>query len=575
MNFEITDKSEGRKVEVTPIKEENGILFVEVCAVQKEASIPEPFSVKWGFPSSGCYSVWTPADSEKSNIAPEWAPIKTSSRLAMMMPLESVLSIDGRNKMTVAVSDAITSLTVSAGVREEDANIYFAVQFFTIPVAPLKEYSAILRIDTRDIPYYDSIYDCVCWWEQECGYIPAPVPEHAKLPMNSLWYSYHQRLDCEDILNECKLSKKLGMETVIIDDGWQTDDNNRGYSYCGDWKVAQKKIPDMREFVDKIHETGMKVILWYSVPFVGIYAKNYERFKDMFLKSTGTDKQVWILDPRYKEVRTFLVEQYKNALINWNLDGLKLDFIDSFCLPEDDEYDERRDFVSLEDGIDALMTEVTDELRRINPEVLIEFRQSYVGPAIRKYGNMLRVRDCPNDSMVNRSNIVDLRLTSGNTAVHSDMFMWNAGDTVESAAVQLASSLYAVPQVSMKLASLPESHLKMLEFYLKFWRENQDTLMNGKITAKNPEIGYSLVCASKDGKAVYTAYTNSVIESNGEKETAIVNVTAEKSLVLSGFEGASYRVLSCMGDTLESGTVTSDLKKIDVPLCGIIFTEKK
>ena len=63
-----------------------------------------------------------------------------------------------------------------------------------------------------------------------------------------------------------------------------------------------------------------------------------------------------------------------------------------------------------QDAIDVLMTDVTETLRAINSEVLIEFRQPYVGPAIRKYGNMLRVADCPNDAICNRQDIVNLIL---------------------------------------------------------------------------------------------------------------------------------------------------------------------
>ena len=37
-------------------------------------------------------------------------------------------------------------------------------------------------------------------------------------------------LDEAELLRELKLAKTLGMETVIIDDGWQTDDNSRGYA---------------------------------------------------------------------------------------------------------------------------------------------------------------------------------------------------------------------------------------------------------------------------------------------------------------------------------------------------------
>ena len=43
-------------------------------------------------------------------------------------------------------------------------------------------------------------------------------------------------LDVEDIVKECRLSKPFGMETVIIDDGWQTDDNNRAMLFAATGK---------------------------------------------------------------------------------------------------------------------------------------------------------------------------------------------------------------------------------------------------------------------------------------------------------------------------------------------------
>ena len=135
----------------------------------------------------------------------------------------------------------------------------------------------------RDVPYYDSIYDTADWWETDCGYTPAFVPESAKAPVDSLWYSFHQQLERDEIIKECRASKEIGLDTVIIDDGWQTDDNNRGYAYCGDWLVAPKKMGDMASLVEELHSIGMKVMLWYSVPFMGKYTSKYEEFKDMFL----------------------------------------------------------------------------------------------------------------------------------------------------------------------------------------------------------------------------------------------------------------------------------------------------
>jgi alpha-galactosidase len=83
--------------------------------------------------------------------------------------------------------------------------------------------------------------------------------------------------------------------------------------------------------------------------------------------------------------------------------------------------------------------------------------------------------------MRNRHNIINLRYTSGKSAVHSDMVMWNKDDEVESAALQLVSIIYGVPQISVRIAELSEEHKQMLSYYLSFWREHRDVLMDGKL----------------------------------------------------------------------------------------------
>lgn len=568
MNFTISDEN------LVTIKQrkENGILYLDIKYSSDKKEVPESFFISFKIPSSGCYSLWSPSLRFERFLGPDWDKRKSESRLALYMPVHSVISMDGQNRLTVASSDVATPITIATGVCEEDATIECKVDFFTIPVAPLKEYNVTLRIDIMDIPYYESIYNVSDWWENDCGYKNAFIPEQAKMPVNSLWYSYHQNLDTEDIVKECVLSKEIGMETVIVDDGWETDDNNRGYAFCGDWEVAHKKIPDIKKFVKDIHDTGMKAMLWFSVPFVGINSKNFERFKDMLLDESGNNKTYFSLDPRYKEVRDFLIDKYKKAVAEWGFDGLKLDFIDAFILKGKSLlYDERRDMDSLEEAIDKLIGDTYKALIQINPDVLIEFRQAYVGPMIRKYANMLRAADCPNDAIKNRSDIISLRLTSGKTPVHSDMIMWNYDDDAEKAAIQFASILYSVPQISMKIQKLNDEHKKMLKFYLAFWKENKDVLLDGKVIAYNPESDYSLVYSQKDNKAIFTAYTDRIIPCKDFKEIIAVNVTRFKSLVLKEAKGKEYRVLNCMGEVISEGIIDNDLIEIAVPLSGMIF----
>ena len=570
MDFKISVDCKAGVVKATQINK-NGVTYINLNVTFPEVQIPDTLSVKWKFGAKDCAFTWNPGMMDIHGLYFDWGKKTIKSRLASWMPLQQLISRDGRNKLAVAVSDVDTPIEIGTGICEEDATVDCEIKFFTVPTAPCDSYSAVIRLDTRDMPYYDSIYDVVNWWESECGYEAAYVPETARDVVDSLWYSFHQMLDKDEIVRECELSSELGMKTVIIDDGWQTDDNNRGYAYCGDWEVAPGKMGDMKTLVDNIHKTDMKVMLWYSVPFMGIYCKRYDEFKDMLLDKSGDERTFFALDPRYKKVREYLVSVYATAVRDWGLDGLKLDFIDSFYLKGKSlEYDAGRDYQSLEDAIHALMGEVKAALTAINPDILIEFRQSYVGPSIRKYGNMIRVGDCPCDILKNRFNIVNLRYTSGKTAVHSDMIMWSLEDTVENAALQFASILYSVPQISMRIDRLPEDHYKMLKYYISFWNEWKTVLLDGKLTATNPESEYSLVCSELDSKAVYTAYNDGVV-AVGVKECVAVNATAQKSLIIKNAKGKGYRVVNCMGEDIAQGTFACNLEEIDVPVAGMVF----
>ena len=444
------------------------ILFVDVKMEQREKAVPRQFSVMWKINGTDSCSLWN-SFARNHSIRADWANEGAISRLASGQPIQQITAFNGKNKICVAISDVDTPTKISIGYCEETAEIICQAFFFTLPTNAIKEYKAKIRIDMRNVPFYDSIYDTAHWWENDCGYKSAFVPDSAKMPMDSLWYSFHQNLQYDEILEECRLSKSLGMDTVIIDDGWQTEDNNRGYAYCGDWSVCEKKMGDMATLVEEIHKIGQKVILWYSVPFVGLYSQKYEEFKDYFLDKSGNETDFWALDPRYKKVRDYLCSIYENAVKEWKLDGLKLDFIDSFVLKGKSlEFDENRDFQSLEDAIHALMSEIKARLTALNKDILIEFRQSYIGPSIRKYGNMLRVGDCPGDILANRSQIINLRMTSGETAVHSDMIMWSKKDSTENAALQFANIIFSVPQISMIIKNLPQEHIEMLKFYINF-----------------------------------------------------------------------------------------------------------
>ena len=164
-----------------------------------------------------------------------------------------------------------------------------------------------------------------------------------------------------------------------------------------------------------------------------------------------------------------------------------------------------RDIKSIPMAVDRLLSDVITRLKTIKPDILIEFRQNYIGPAVRKYGNIFRAADCPADIAVHRVRMVDLRLFSGNTAVHSDMLEWNMASTAEVAARQLLNVIFSVPQISIRFAELPPEHRKMLSFWLNWLVEQREVLLQGRFMPYHPELNYPVISAvngQKTGRAV-------------------------------------------------------------------------
>ncbi len=537
---------------------------------------PPTARLSWNMPVVDIHARWCTGLGLDRHIPADWSgPV--SARANSGAPVMSLYSSTGRNRLMFALQDAMNPVSMKAHVHEESAELTCFVELFTEPWPPIAEYETILRLDTRDVPFHQALSDVSDWWSSQAGYEPSSVPEPARLPVYSSWYSFHQRLDSEEVEKQCALAKQLGCEAVIVDDGWQTNDASRGYEHCGDWEPL--RIPDMKEHVARIHEIGMKYVLWYAVPFVGIANKaTWDKFQGKFLTTSRGERSVGTLDPRFPEVREHLIGVFERAMLEWDLDGFKLDFVDAFRLPPDrvDDLGGGRDYDSVPEAVDRLLSDVIDRLRAIKPDVMIEFRQSYVGPLMRKYGNMFRAGDCPNDALSNRVRTLDIRLLCGNTACHSDMLMWHPDDPVESAALQLVNVLFSVPQVSVLLDRLPPHHQEMVRFWLGFWRRNRDVLLDGELMPYSPEMLYPVVVASTPGKRVAAVYADAVarIGDRVPPELYIVNGTLGDRVVIDAEEELGFRLMevyNCRGQVVQAAPtkIPAAVHAIRIPPAGV------
>lgn len=568
MNFRYETENKIKSADFTMVKSGEiseykiKIDFLEKCS-------PSVFSLIWEEDQIDMYGFWSSKSHQDHNLTPEWYMRTNDSKTASGMPLICIYNKSNENRVTIALSDPASPVKMMVGVVEETGTLRFQIDMFAQMCSPMEGYEVIMRVDRRNIPFYKAVISARDWWS-DLGYKCAYVPKEACLPMYSCWYSFHQKTIPDEILYECKIAKELGMETVIVDDGWQTDDNSRGYAFCGDWEVCEKKIPDMKKFVDDVHSIGMKFMLWFSVPFVGYESKNYERFKGMYLR-TRERMHASVLDPRFPVVRDFLVNIYVDHVKKYGYDGLKLDFIDSFMLEECSPTNyEDMDTVSVEEGLQKLLTEATTELKRINPEILIEFRQSYVGPIVGQFGNLLRVTDCPNDAIFNRIGSLDLRLTSDKIPVHSDMLMWNKKDTNESVMYQLLATMFCVPQISIRFDSITPDHKKILKSYLAFWRENRETILNGEIDVRGVDANYTMAKAKKDGESVAVLYENTAFTLENEDVAYVFNSTGKDGIYMESESDRQYEIYNIFGERYKTGNLTKGVSKLPLGNCEYV-----
>ena len=551
---------------------DNGRDVVTVKISSPTEATPPKFGVFFRVSGAGVQNVWTSdIEKEKFQLAPQlwwkWAT-KYTSQLAQNTPIAVGFNSAGVSPVAIACSEAFNFLEYGLYIDDRTCEIVGRCEFFVQPVAPLKEYEVSVLLDRRGRNWVDTVKSCTEWVESKNSFTPAHVPESAYDPLYSTWYAYLQDVHDKELEKEAKLAAKLGMKTMILDDGWQKEDSKDFYSKAGDWMPVKSRFPDMKAHVAKVHEAGLKYMLWLAVPFMGNEAQNYNRFKKMFLSDS-------VLDPRFPEVREYLLKTYERAVGEWGFDGLKLDFIDCFALPAQDpaikDNYAGRDYRSLPQAVDRLMKDVLQRLKKINPDVMIEFRQRYMGPAIRQYGNMIRAADTPADPYLNRRRICSLRLTSGKTAVHSDMLVWSKDETPQGAALPILNVLFSTIQYSMILQRVTPEHREVIQHWIKFSQEHRNALLKGDFTPHHPENGFSWVEGEDRKERIIACYAENACVKTGkpDKSVYLVNATGTSAMLVDFAAKPSkieaFDVFGKSAGTLEAG---EGLVRLPVPSSG-------
>jgi len=557
-------------------KDFSGADVIKMSVRFEKKMMPEQFSVTWYEDNAEVYSDWTPVENYHRAIFPSWINVaKVESRSNWRMPVYQHLDKKGVNSCTVAVSDLVCPLTFYGGIDERTGKLRIKIDFFTRFTKEIDSFETLILCDTRRIPYYKVLKNVREFWSKN-GYTPSFTPEEAHRRTYSSWYCFQKGVTQDEFLRQCLLAKEYGMTTAILDDGWQTPcygggDEPNAYETAGDWKTSDIKIQDMRKLADDLHANGIKLILWYATPFIGVNSEEYALFEGRTLKNQNGSGTVLISDPRYPDIREWYVKKLTTALREWNLDGFKLDFIDNFYSGETTPvYREGMDTSDISEAVVSLLDEIHSALTAIKPDIMLEYRQPYVSPAMQKTGNIMRIGDHAYGAMHNRTNGIDLRLMTNGVAVHSDMIMWDYGISAEAAADQLSNIIFITPQISMLFDKLPDEHKKMLKCYLDFIDDNRAVLLGGELVPLYPEALYPAIYSHRDGHVIAGLYeAESFTLPEGTEKFDLVNATGKEKVFLDNIPvGKAFTIRNCMGEITAEGITENEIGAFNVPVNG-------
>ena len=523
-------------------------------------------TLSWNEPLGDATGFWHPSAVWNRSLRAPWTSRLVTSAVHSA-PVGCLHGADDGNRATFAVSETLRPVEITAGVEEHGDRFGFHVG------APALDREICLLLDHRPLPYQECLAGVATWWESLGGMTPAPVPELARTPAYSTWYSMGKAVTAAEVERQARLAAPLGFGLVLVDDGWHTADEARDYASCGDWEPAADKFPDLGAHVAALRETGLGCVLWLALPLVGEGTRARQRFEGSLL-GVIEHRSAGVLDPRNPQVRRHCVELCERAMSEWALDGIKIDFLDILARFEHQPPGPGADCASVAEAAAWLVAELAERMRRVNPQALLEFRQHYQGPRMRAAANMFRAGDCPGGGGENRLRSLDLRLLAGRSAVHSDMLLWSPAASAETAAVQLIDVLFAVPQVSVRLDRVPPEHLEALGFWLGFWLERRATLLDGRLAPTRPDLLYPAARARGAAGTVAAVYDERLVELGPDDPApvAIANAGPRPRLAVSAaaeLSGLPVRVLDCRGRPAGGGRLAAGPSLLEVPVGGV------
>ena len=189
------------------------------------------------------------------------------------------------------------------------------------------------------------------------------------------WEATYFNFDTDKLIDIAKEASKLGIEMLVMDDGWfgHRDSDN---SSLGDWFVYEKKLKGgLKYLVDEVNKLGMKFGIWFEPEMISPDSELYKAHPDWAIQIKGRPltlcREQYVLDYSRKEVRDYVYGMMKKILDSANIEYIKWDMnrqlteVGSTTLPADRQRELWHRYVL---GVYDLMDRLTTDY----PHILLE-----------------------------------------------------------------------------------------------------------------------------------------------------------------------------------------------------------
>jgi hypothetical protein len=336
------------------------------------------------------------------------------------------------------------------------------------------------------------------------GLRPLPAPDWAREPVWCSWYSHLYLLTQRDVERQIPHLTRLGLRTVLIDASWFKPAHKALHWVWGDYEVERSFFPDLAGLSRRLHDEGLKLMLWCSPLYVGEQARKRRQMARHCTLEKGARSDR--LCPFLPESRAHARAVVARLMADYALDGLKIDFMDRVDPPCADPAHDHADG-NFGAAMTAFMREIRDGILGVNPDAAIEYRISYSTLASLPFANCHRGNDSPYDAdYVRRENLFLRLFCAAPSAVWSDYAYWHPAESPRNIGLMLDTQSFSggVPTLSVDLAGCPESVRRVIARRLAFYRRHREALAGAELVVHSADSVFS--AASLQNRATGDAF---------------------------------------------------------------------